>query len=53
VRFDGCPACLQVITSFVRPVGKITCHHCKVHLKFVVVPPEGNYGAYRALVKVP
>lgn len=42
-----------MITSFVRPIGKITCTHCKANLKFVVVPPEGHYGAYRSLVKVP
>lgn len=53
VRFDSCPACQRTITSFARPVGTIRCQHCKADLKYAVIPPEGYYGAYRTLVRVP
>ena len=53
MRFDECPACRREITSFVRPIGTLTCPYCKVLLKFVIVPPEGHYGAYRSLVRAP
>lgn len=53
MRFDNCPTCRREITSFVRPIGTITCPYCKTTLKFVAVPPESGYGAYRRLVEAP
>lgn len=53
MRLDSCPSCARTITSFARPIGMLACPYCKADLKYVLVPPEGHYGAYRKLVKNP